>query len=42
MVTCWVASCYSYFMFVFLIKYLPADIYVVDLASGLSSFGFLL
>lgn len=42
MVTCWTASCYSYFMFVFLIKYLPADIYVVDIASGMASFGFLL
>lgn len=41
MVTCWIATCYSYFMFVFLIKYLPVDIYVVDIVSGFSSFGFL-
>ncbi|TNV79458.1 hypothetical protein FGO68_gene13944 [Halteria grandinella] len=42
MVVCWVAVCYSYFLFVFFIKYLPADIYVVSIVSGLSTFGYLL
>ena len=42
MIMCWIACTYSYLMFIFLIKYLPADIYVVDIVSGLSSFGFLL
>jgi len=42
MIMCWIACTYSYLMFIFLIKYLPADIYVVDIISGLSSFGFLL
>ncbi len=42
MVVCWVAVCYSYFLFVFFIKYLPADIYMVSIVSGLSCFGYLL
>lgn len=42
MVICWIATCYSYFIFVYLIKYLPADIYIVDLVSGFSAIGFLI
>ena len=29
-------------MFIYIIKYLPDDIYIVSIVSGLSSFGFLL
>ena len=42
MFVCWVGVCYSYFLLVFFIKYLPADIYVVSIVSGLSTFGYLL
>ena len=42
MVICWIATCYSYFIFVYLIKYMPADIYIVDLVSGFSAIGFLI
>ena len=42
MVICWIATSYSYFIFVYLIKYLPADIYIVDLVSGFSAIGFLI
>ena len=42
MVICWISTCYSYFIFVYLIKYLPADIYIVDLVSGFSAIGFLI
>ncbi len=38
---CWIASGYSYDLFIFLIKYLPANIYVVDIVAGLSAIGFL-
>ena len=41
MLSCWVAVCYSYFLLVFFIKHLPADIYVVSIVSGLATFGFL-
>ncbi len=42
LIICWIATCFSYFIFVFFIKYLPADIYVVSIVSGLSTFGYLL
>jgi hypothetical protein len=42
LILCWISTCFSYFIFVFLIKYLPAPIYVVSLVSGLSTFGYLL
>ena len=40
MIVCWISTCFSYFIFVFFIKYLPADIYVVSIISSLSTFGY--
>lgn len=42
MLFCWIACCYSYYIFIFYIKYLPADIYLVSIVSGISAFGYLL
>ena len=39
---CWVAICFSFFMMVFFVKYLPADIYLVTIISGFAAFGYLL
>ena len=39
---CWIACCYSYFLLIFFIKYLPADIYVISIVSSLATVGYYL
>ena len=42
MITCWVAASFSFFLLNFLIKYMPGDIYVNCVISGLSAFSLLI
>jgi len=42
MLFCWIATPFTFYMFVFFIKYIPADIYVVSIVSGFSAIGYLL
>jgi hypothetical protein len=42
MMVCWVSTSFTYFLVIFLVKYLPGNLYMNQLVSGFSVFGYLI
>jgi Na+/melibiose symporter-like transporter len=41
MMLCWVSTTFTYFLVIFLVKYLPGSLYMNQLVSGFSVIGYL-
>jgi hypothetical protein len=42
MIICWVSTTFTYYLVIFLVKYLPGSLYMNQVVSGFSVFGYLL
>jgi Na+/melibiose symporter-like transporter len=42
MIVCWVSTSFTYFLVIFLVKYLPGNLYMNQLVSGFSVLGYLI
>lgn len=42
MIVCWVSTSFTYFLVIFLVKYLPGSLYMNQLVSGFSVLGYLI
>ena len=42
MVVCWVSTTFTYFIVIFLVKYLPGNLYMNQVVSGFSVIGYLI
>jgi Na+/melibiose symporter-like transporter len=42
MIVCWVSTTFTYFLVIFLVKYLPGNLYMNQVVSGFSVLGYLI